>query len=82
MRIISVNTYKPPLCFHLEGIVRVEQKNDSFIERGIFDDGPYEAGDENQKNPDLVPVPASSYLGKNYNLTVIPVIRFIQRHIF
>uniref|UniRef100_A0A3P8NWG7 Uncharacterized protein n=1 Tax=Astatotilapia calliptera TaxID=8154 RepID=A0A3P8NWG7_ASTCA len=52
-----------PGAYNWKGIVRVEQKNDSFIERGIFDDGPYEAGDENQKNPDLVPVPASSYLG-------------------
>ncbi|XP_005920645.1 integrin alpha-6b isoform X1 [Haplochromis burtoni] len=52
-----------PGAYNWKGIVRVEQKNDSFIEMGIFDDGPYEAGDENQKNPYLVPVPASSYLG-------------------
>lgn len=30
----------------------------------IFDDGPYETGDENLMNPDLVPAPANSYLGK------------------
>uniref|UniRef100_A0A669CN69 Integrin, alpha 6b n=1 Tax=Oreochromis niloticus TaxID=8128 RepID=A0A669CN69_ORENI len=52
-----------PGAYNWKGIVRVEQKNDTFIDMGIFDDGPYEAGDENQKNPDLVPVPASSYLG-------------------
>ncbi|KAL3988336.1 potassium voltage-gated channel Eag-related subfamily H member 6 [Sarotherodon galilaeus] len=52
-----------PGAYNWKGIVRVEQKNDSFIDMGIFDDGPYEAGDENKKNPDLVPVPASSYLG-------------------
>lgn len=32
---------------------------------GIYDDGPFEVGDENEKNPDLVPAPANSYLGKS-----------------
>lgn len=47
------------------GVVRLEQKNDSFLEMGIYDDGPFEVGDENEKNPDLVPAPANSYLGKS-----------------
>lgn len=32
----------------------------------IFDDGPFEVGDENQKDPDLVPAPANSYLGNSF----------------
>lgn len=31
---------------------------------GVFDDGPYEVGDEHLLNPELVPVPANSYLGE------------------
>lgn len=46
------------------GTVRVEQKNNTLLEMGLFDDGPYEVGDENLLNPDLVPVPANSYLGE------------------
>lgn len=45
-------------------MVRLEQKNDTLLDLGIYDDGPFEAGDENEKNPDLVPAPANSYLGK------------------
>lgn len=46
------------------GIVRVEQKNNTLLEMGVYDDGPYEVGDENLLNPELVPVPANSYLGE------------------
>jgi len=44
-------------------MVRLEQKNESFIEMDIFDDGPFEVGDEDEKNPALVPAPPNSYLG-------------------
>lgn len=33
---------------------------------GFYDDGPYEVGDESRMDPDLVPVPANSYLGRVY----------------
>ncbi|XP_048091160.1 integrin alpha-6-like isoform X1 [Alosa alosa] len=52
-----------PGAYNWKGIVRLEQKNDSLADQFIFNDGPYEVGDENQQNEDLVPVPASSYLG-------------------
>ncbi|XP_069562179.1 integrin alpha-6b isoform X1 [Brachyistius frenatus] len=52
-----------PGAYNWKGVVRVEQNNDSFIEMGIYDDGPFEAGDETEKKPDLVPAPANSYLG-------------------
>jgi syndecan 4 len=41
----------------------MEQKNNTLLEMGIYDDGPFEVGDENLLDPDLVPVPANSYLG-------------------
>lgn len=47
------------------GLVRLEQNNETFLEMGIYDDGPFEVGDENVKNPDLVPTPPNSYLGKS-----------------
>ncbi|XP_042350253.1 integrin alpha-6 isoform X2 [Plectropomus leopardus] len=52
-----------PGAYNWKGIVRVEQKNNTLLEMGIYDDGPYEVGDEHHLNPELVPVPANSYLG-------------------
>ncbi|XP_061925881.1 integrin alpha-6 isoform X1 [Entelurus aequoreus] len=52
-----------PGAYNWKGIVRVEQKNDTLLEMGVYDDGPYEVGDEDVLNPELVPVPANSYLG-------------------
>ncbi|XP_068427158.1 integrin alpha-6-like isoform X2 [Clinocottus analis] len=52
-----------PGAYGWKGVVRLEQKNESFIEMDIFDDGPFEVGDENEKNPSLVPAPPNSYLG-------------------
>ncbi|CAL1582328.1 unnamed protein product [Knipowitschia caucasica] len=52
-----------PGAYNWKGIVRVEQKNNTLLEMGIYDDGPYEVGDENLLNSELVPMPANSYLG-------------------
>ncbi|KAM9850652.1 integrin alpha-6 [Aulostomus maculatus] len=52
-----------PGAYNWKGIVRVEQKNNTLLEMGVYDDGPYEVGDEDLLNPELVPVPANSYLG-------------------
>uniref|UniRef100_A0A3Q3FZN5 Integrin, alpha 6a n=1 Tax=Labrus bergylta TaxID=56723 RepID=A0A3Q3FZN5_9LABR len=52
-----------PGAYNWKGIVRVEQKNNTLLEMGIYDDGPYEVGDEHLLNPELVPLPANSYLG-------------------
>ncbi|XP_051938757.1 integrin alpha-6 isoform X2 [Hippocampus zosterae] len=52
-----------PGAYNWKGIVRVEQKNNTLLEMGVYDDGPYEVGDELVLNPELVPVPANSYLG-------------------
>uniref|UniRef100_A0A669C3Z5 Integrin subunit alpha 6 n=1 Tax=Oreochromis niloticus TaxID=8128 RepID=A0A669C3Z5_ORENI len=50
-------------AYNWKGIVRVEQNNSTFVDMGIFDDGPYEVGNEKFRNPEFVPVPANSYLG-------------------
>uniref|UniRef100_A0A673CUA9 Integrin alpha-6-like n=1 Tax=Sphaeramia orbicularis TaxID=375764 RepID=A0A673CUA9_9TELE len=52
-----------PGAYNWKGIVRLEQNNNTLIDMGIYDDGPFELGDEKEKNPDDVPVPANSYLG-------------------
>ncbi|XP_053295060.1 integrin alpha-6 isoform X1 [Pleuronectes platessa] len=52
-----------PGAYYWRGIVRMEQKNNTLLEMGVYDDGPYEVGDEQYWNPELVPVPANSYLG-------------------
>lgn len=46
------------------GTVRVEQRNKTLVDMEVYDDGPYEVGDESLADPDLVPVPANSYLGE------------------
>ncbi|XP_072468429.1 integrin alpha-6 isoform X1 [Notamacropus eugenii] len=52
-----------PGTYNWKGIVRAEQKNDSFFDMNIFEDGPYEVGGETDHDESLVPVPANSYLG-------------------
>ncbi|KAG8510489.1 Integrin alpha-6 [Galemys pyrenaicus] len=52
-----------PGTYNWKGIVRVEQKNTSFFDMNIFEDGPYEVGGETEHDESLVPVPANSYLG-------------------
>ncbi|KAM9347351.1 integrin alpha-6 [Symphorus nematophorus] len=52
-----------PGAYNWKGIVRVEQKNTTLLERGVYDDGPYEVGDGDDLNPELVPLPFNSYLG-------------------
>ncbi|TNM97823.1 hypothetical protein fugu_014069 [Takifugu bimaculatus] len=52
-----------PGAYDWKGLVRLEQNNDTLLEMGIFDDGPFEVGDERKKDPTLVPTPPNSYLG-------------------
>uniref|UniRef100_A0A8C7N8C4 Integrin, alpha 6b n=1 Tax=Oncorhynchus kisutch TaxID=8019 RepID=A0A8C7N8C4_ONCKI len=52
-----------PGAYDWKGMVRVEHKNNTLLVMRSYKDGPYEVGDENQLNPDLVPVPPNSYLG-------------------
>ncbi|XP_061776901.1 integrin alpha-6-like isoform X2 [Nerophis ophidion] len=52
-----------PGAYNWKGVVRLEQKNDTLLYLGFYDDGPFEAGDEKEKKPDLVPAAPNSYLG-------------------
>ncbi|XP_075036732.1 integrin alpha-6 isoform X2 [Mixophyes fleayi] len=52
-----------PGTYNWKGFVRAEHKNSTLEDMLIFDDGPYETGGETKRNPDLIPVPANSYLG-------------------
>uniref|UniRef100_A0A2K5WLV0 Integrin alpha-6 n=1 Tax=Macaca fascicularis TaxID=9541 RepID=A0A2K5WLV0_MACFA len=52
-----------PGTYNWKGIVRVEQKNNTFFDMNIYEDGPYEVGGETEHDESLVPVPANSYLG-------------------
>ncbi|XP_030436474.1 integrin alpha-6 isoform X1 [Gopherus evgoodei] len=52
-----------PGTYNWKGVVRAEQKNQTFYALDIFDDGPYEVGSESRRAENLVPVPANSYLG-------------------
>uniref|UniRef100_A0A3Q2QYV3 Integrin, alpha 6b n=1 Tax=Fundulus heteroclitus TaxID=8078 RepID=A0A3Q2QYV3_FUNHE len=52
-----------PGAYNWKGVVRLEQKNDTFIDLEIYDDGPFEAGDETEKDPNKISVPSNSYMG-------------------
>uniref|UniRef100_A0A3Q1F4J7 Integrin, alpha 6a n=2 Tax=Acanthochromis polyacanthus TaxID=80966 RepID=A0A3Q1F4J7_9TELE len=52
-----------PGAYNWKGIVRVEQKNTTLLEMEVYDDGPYEVGNDQSSNPELMPIPANSYLG-------------------
>ncbi|XP_040911574.1 integrin alpha-6b isoform X2 [Toxotes jaculatrix] len=52
-----------PGAYNWKGVVRLEQRNNTFFEMGIYDDGPFETGDEKEKKQELVPAPPNSYLG-------------------
>ncbi|KAM9305694.1 integrin alpha-6 [Gastrophryne carolinensis] len=52
-----------PGTYNWKGIVRAENRNNSYLDIGILEDGPYETGGETKHDADLVPVSANSYLG-------------------
>lgn len=57
------------LCFgpspaSLSGEMRVQLLNQTLLDLGLYDDGPYEVADQKQLNAKLIPVPYHSYLGR------------------
>ncbi|KYO38192.1 hypothetical protein Y1Q_0016034 [Alligator mississippiensis] len=52
-----------PGTYNWKGTVRVERCNQSTLDLGLLDDGPYEAGGEKEQDPSRIPLPANSYLG-------------------
>lgn len=48
----------------LSGEMRVQLLNQTLLDLGLYDDGPYEVADQKQLNAQLIPVPYHSYLGR------------------
>ncbi|KAK7886754.1 hypothetical protein WMY93_026375 [Mugilogobius chulae] len=51
------------LTFPPTGEMRVQLLNQTLLDLGFYDDGPYEVADQKQLNAQLIPVPYHSYLG-------------------
>ncbi|XP_040281481.1 integrin alpha-7 isoform X1 [Bufo bufo] len=52
-----------PGTYNWKGELRVELFNQTVLELGTYDDGPYEVAGENSQKPELIPLPSHSYLG-------------------
>uniref|UniRef100_A0A8C8C8U8 Integrin alpha-2 domain-containing protein n=1 Tax=Oncorhynchus tshawytscha TaxID=74940 RepID=A0A8C8C8U8_ONCTS len=53
-----------PGTYNWKGEMRVQLLNQTLLDLGFYDDGPYEVADEKQLNAQLIPVPYHSYLGR------------------
>ncbi|XP_030276800.1 integrin alpha-7 isoform X1 [Sparus aurata] len=52
-----------PGTYNWKGEMRVQLLNQTLLDLGLYDDGPYEVADQKQLNARLIPVPYHSYLG-------------------
>ncbi|MEQ2271513.1 Integrin alpha-7, partial [Xenotaenia resolanae] len=52
-----------PGTYNWKGEMRVELLNQTVLDLGFYDDGPYEVADHKELNALLIPVPYHSYLG-------------------
>ncbi|CAL8340074.1 unnamed protein product [Merluccius merluccius] len=52
-----------PGTYNWKGEMRVQLINQTLLDLGFYDDGPYEVADQKQLNAMLIPVPYHSYLG-------------------
>ncbi|XP_068123754.1 integrin alpha-7 isoform X1 [Hyperolius riggenbachi] len=52
-----------PGTYNWKGELRVELFNQSAVEFGTYDDGPYEVAGETSQKPDMIPLAYNSYLG-------------------
>lgn len=50
--------------FSLPGEMRAQLLNQTLLDLGLYDDGPYEVADQSQFNASFIPVPYHSYLGR------------------
>ena len=53
-----------PSPVSIPGEMRVQLLNQTLLDLGLYDDGPYEVADQKQLNARLIPVPYHSYLGR------------------
>ncbi|XP_033939023.1 integrin alpha-7 isoform X1 [Pseudochaenichthys georgianus] len=52
-----------PGTYNWKGEMRVQLLNQTLLDLGFYDDGPYEVADQKQLNAQLIPLPYHSYLG-------------------
>ncbi|KAM8867485.1 integrin alpha-7 isoform 1-T1 [Synchiropus picturatus] len=52
-----------PGTYNWKGEMRVQLLNQTLLNLGFYDDGPYEVADQKQLNAKLIPLPYHSYLG-------------------
>ncbi|XP_077459786.1 integrin alpha-7 isoform X1 [Stigmatopora argus] len=52
-----------PGTYNWKGEMRAQLLNQTLLDLGFYDDGPYEVADQKQLNARLIPVPYHSYLG-------------------
>uniref|UniRef100_A0A8D0D3P6 Integrin subunit alpha 7 n=1 Tax=Sander lucioperca TaxID=283035 RepID=A0A8D0D3P6_SANLU len=52
-----------PGTYNWKGKMRVQLLNQTLLDLGFYDDGPYEVADQKQLNAQLIPVASHSYLG-------------------
>ncbi|XP_068568435.1 integrin alpha-7 isoform X1 [Cebidichthys violaceus] len=52
-----------PGTYNWKGEMRVQLSNQTLLDLGFYDDGPYEVADQKQLNAKLIPLPYNSYLG-------------------
>uniref|UniRef100_A0A8C8A2K2 Integrin subunit alpha 7 n=1 Tax=Oryzias sinensis TaxID=183150 RepID=A0A8C8A2K2_9TELE len=52
-----------PGTYNWKGEMRVQLLNQTLLDLGLYDDGPYEVADQKELNAQLIPVPSHSYLG-------------------
>uniref|UniRef100_A0A672IBE5 Integrin alpha-2 domain-containing protein n=1 Tax=Salarias fasciatus TaxID=181472 RepID=A0A672IBE5_SALFA len=52
-----------PGTYNWKGTMRVQLLNQTLLDLGFYDDGPYEVADHKQLNAQLIPLPSHSYLG-------------------
>lgn len=65
-----------PSPVSIPGELRVQLLNQTLLDLGLYDDGPYEVADQKQLNAQLIPVPSHSYLGRTRPLcSLLPVHR-------
>lgn len=61
---VLVFSFAVPSPFSILGEMRVQLVNQTLLDLGYYDDGPYEIADQKQLNAQLIPVPYHSYLGR------------------
>lgn len=65
MKLCYYACFAVPSTISIPGEMRVQLLNQTLLDLGFYDDGPYEVADQKQLNAQLIPVPSHSYLGRS-----------------